>query len=429
MAETQHPLHPDILLPTFEALGLQHALRAAAVCSAWRLAASELRRMWTEVRVEGARGVGGNAILGHCSLGEAAGVCVAPDGSVWVSDSRHRRVVNLSQAELGFVRSVGCPDHPPVRSVEACSPRRLRADALHVCCPMGAVRAVACDGGSAVYVCEVDRSRVRRIRLSDGAVLASTSPLSLSCPQSLALAAADEEGGAPRVYVADTQNDRVRVFDGDLRPDSKRRFSRRVARPWSLACSREELFVCEYYECRVAVFSLGGDFLRSFGAPGTAPGRFAGPSSVAVGEGRGGDLLVFVAESGEAGLGHQRRLLPSRVQVLTAQGEPRCITLLGAAADSAADAELDTAAADAIVQPALDRATGAAAAAVLRAPVGGGERRRRRSPEPRLWGIAVTAERVIVSTSGALCELVRGAPPGRGAAGRLRTGPIPVPAG
>jgi len=36
----------------------------------------------------------------------------------------------------------------------------------------------------------------------------------------------------------------------------------------SLACSREELFVCEYYECRVAVFSLGGDFLRSFGAPG-----------------------------------------------------------------------------------------------------------------------------------------------------------------
>jgi len=164
---------------------------------------------------------------------------------------------------------------------------------------------------------------------------------------------------------------------------------------------------------------------------------------------------VFVAESGEAaasscpppspraarplhtsgceqaGLGHQRRLLPSRVQalthtrggagavllcvwqpthatsgqVLTAQGEPRCITLLGAAADSAADAELDTAAADAIVQPALDRATGAAAAAVLRAPVGGGERRRRRSPEPRLWGIAVTAERVIVSTSGALYDM------------------------
>ena len=161
MAETQHPLHPDILLPTFEALGLRHALRAAAVCSAWRLAASELRRMWTEVRVEGARGVGGKAILGHCSLGEAAGVCVAPDGSVWVSDSRHRRVVNLSQAELGFVRSVGCPDHPPVRSVEACSPRRLRADALHVCCPMGAVRAVACDGGSAVYVCEVERAARR----------------------------------------------------------------------------------------------------------------------------------------------------------------------------------------------------------------------------------------------------------------------------
>ena len=46
-------------------------------------------------------------------------------------------------------------------------------------------------------------------------MLASTSPLSLSCPQSLALAAADEEGGAPRVYVADTQNDRVRVFDGE----------------------------------------------------------------------------------------------------------------------------------------------------------------------------------------------------------------------
>ena len=160
---------------------------------------------------------------------------------------------------------------------------------------------------------------------------------------------------------------------------------------------------------------------------------------------------MFVAESGEAaasscpppspraarplhtceqaGLGHQRRLLPSRVQalthtrggpgavllcvwqpthatsgqVLTAQGEPRCITLLGAAADSAA--ELDTAAADAIVQPALDRAIGAAAAAVLRAPVGGGERRRRRSPEPRLWGIAVTAERVIVSTSGALYDM------------------------
>lgn len=89
-------------------------------------------------------------------------------------------------------------------------------------------------------------------------MLASTSPLSLSCPQSLALAAADEEGGAPRVYVADTQNDRVRVFDGekaerrhaatcghapvlcagDLRPDSKRRFSRRVARPWSHLLAR-----------------------------------------------------------------------------------------------------------------------------------------------------------------------------------------------
>ena len=72
-----------------------------------------------------------------------------------------------------------------------------------------------------------------------GAVLASTSPLSLSCPQSLALAAADEEGGAPRVYVADTQNDRVRVFDGEKA--ERRHAAIPVATPQSFAqvtCAR-----------------------------------------------------------------------------------------------------------------------------------------------------------------------------------------------
>ena len=86
-----------------------------------------------------------------------------------------------------------------------------------------------------------------------------------------------------------------------------------VKTPWGVAINqRGEVVVTEGGACRVSVFSVGGEELRSFGSRGSAQGQFEHPFGVAVdGEGN-----ILVADNGN----HCIQKFTSEGQFLTAVG-------------------------------------------------------------------------------------------------------------
>lgn len=98
--------------------------------------------------------------------------------------------------------------------------------------------------------------------------------------------------GNGRVYVADSLNHRIQVFD----PDG--RFIRRIAvpdqgRPMNIAVRDGKVYVADYWNDDVLIFGADGALERTVGTPGragAAPGRFDSPAGVAVGP--KGDLYV-----------------------------------------------------------------------------------------------------------------------------------------
>ena len=102
------------------------------------------------------------------------------------------------------------------------------------------------------------------------------------------------------VYVADTHEKRILVFDRDgVRLSEFGSFGTGPGEfiyPCDVAFSPQgEIYVSEYGgNDRIQVFSRDHQFLRQFGGPGTEPGQFARPQSIAL-SGDGGEL--FVADS------------------------------------------------------------------------------------------------------------------------------------
>jgi len=77
--------------------------------------------------------------------------------------------------------------------------------------------------------------------------------------------------------------------------------------PWGIAVGPDnEIFVVDYGNNRIQVFSADGLFLRGWGGLGTQPGRFRGPVGIAV----GADGTVYVSDA-----------FNYRVQVFTPDGE------------------------------------------------------------------------------------------------------------
>ena len=59
-----------------------------------------------------------------------------------------------------------------------------------------------------------------------------------------------------------------------------------------MACSGEEVFVCDTWNHRISVFDRSsGDFLRSFGRRGSKPGEFSYPCGIEIAHGR-----IYVTE-------------------------------------------------------------------------------------------------------------------------------------
>jgi DNA-binding beta-propeller fold protein YncE len=103
-----------------------------------------------------------------------------------------------------------------------------------------------------------------------------------------------------RLFIADSRNDRVLVFDDSLK--FERSFGEHGAasspgtlrRPTDLAFSRSgaEVFVVDSLNRRVQVFDRSGRPLRQLGKPGTGQGEFRSPFGIAAGR----DGFVYVTD-------------------------------------------------------------------------------------------------------------------------------------
>lgn len=96
------------------------------------------------------------------------------------------------------------------------------------------------------------------------------------------------------VFVSDSRNGRVQVFDLDGR--FKRQFGTpgrapgQLGRPMNLTIHGDELYVAEYFNDRIQVFTLAGQPKRVVGKSGSGPGEFNAPGGVGVAP--NGDLWV-----------------------------------------------------------------------------------------------------------------------------------------
>lgn len=119
------------------------------------------------------------------------------------------------------------------------------------------------------------------------------------------------------VYVVDTQQDQVLVFDAD-----NYKLLRRIgtggkkhsltsegdfALPTNVAVDKDgNVYVTDTLNNRVEIFDADGQFISAFGKPGDGPGYFARPKGIAI----DGDGHIWVADE-----------LQSRVQVFSQEGQ------------------------------------------------------------------------------------------------------------
>lgn len=120
------------------------------------------------------------------------------------------------------------------------------------------------------------------------------------------------------LYVCDTDLDQVLVYDADppynlLRTIGKRDGKHELttpgdfARPTNAAVDEDgNLYVSDTFNDRVEVFDADGNFIREFGKPGDGPGYFTRPKGIAVDR----DGHIWVADA-----------MQDRVQVFTPEGK------------------------------------------------------------------------------------------------------------
>ncbi len=127
------------------------------------------------------------------------------------------------------------------------------------------------------------------------------------------------------LYVTDIEQDQVLVYDADSLK-LKRRMGTGgqkhalttpgdFARPAAVAVDQEgNVYVADTLNNRIEIFDGDGKFISTFGKPGDGPGYFARPKGVAV----DGDGHIWVADG-----------MQDRVQVFTHDGQQLCITFGG----------------------------------------------------------------------------------------------------
>jgi sugar lactone lactonase YvrE len=120
------------------------------------------------------------------------------------------------------------------------------------------------------------------------------------------------------LYVADAEQDLVLVYDADPPHKLLRKIGKpgtkhtstvpgEFAKPTGVAVDHEgNLYVADTWNDRVEIFDPDGDFIRAFGKAGDGPGYFARPKGIAI----DGDGHVWVADA-----------MQNRVQVFTPEGQ------------------------------------------------------------------------------------------------------------
>jgi DNA-binding beta-propeller fold protein YncE len=126
------------------------------------------------------------------------------------------------------------------------------------------------------------------------------------------------------LYVCDTDLDQVLVYDADAPFKLLRKIGTagkehtltepgQFARPTNVAVDADgNVYVADTFNDRVEVFDADGNFIRTFGKPGDGPGYFARPKGIAI----DGDGHVWVADT-----------VQDRIQVFTPEG--RLLIYLG----------------------------------------------------------------------------------------------------
>ncbi|MBI2248192.1 MAG: NHL repeat-containing protein [Candidatus Omnitrophica bacterium] len=253
------------------------------------------------------------------------GVAVDADGSIYVSDSGHHRIVQLSPAgELlrtfgGEGSALGQLDRPMHIATDSTG-RLYVAEYLndriqlfdgegHAQGTRGdgifdAPSGVAVDREGAVYIADFYHDRVVKLSL-EGDVVSTWGQKGrfwagrLHYPTDVAIGAAGE------VIVADAYNHRIQVFSTDgefirmwggllglgVKGNSQGQFH--VATGVGVD-TQGRVYVADFYNHRVQVFSSKGRWLGSFGAHGTGPGEFDRPTDVAIAP----DGTIYVVDFG-----------------------------------------------------------------------------------------------------------------------------------
>jgi len=97
-----------------------------------------------------------------------------------------------------------------------------------------------------------------------------------------------------QVYVSDSRNARIQVFDldGNFKHDFGQAGDKntQLSRPMNINITNNELYVADYFDDRIQIYALDGTFKRSIGKSGKATGEFNAPGGVAVAN--NGDLYV-----------------------------------------------------------------------------------------------------------------------------------------
>lgn len=173
----------------------------------------------------------------------------------------------------------------------------------------GLITGLAIDDADRLFVSD---SVLRRVVVLDSKHRAEASISDgMSSPAGLAI---DNENRF--LYVADTDLDQVLVYDADnftlLRKIGTAGKAHRLtepgqfSRPTNLAVDADgNLYVSDTFNNRVEIFDADGNFISTFGKAGDGPGYFARPKGIAI----DGDGHVWVADS-----------VQDRVQIFTREG-------------------------------------------------------------------------------------------------------------
>lgn len=194
------------------------------------------------------------------------GLAIDDDDRLFVSDSKLNRVMVFSR-EHKVIANVGADVLLNPAGVAIDTENRF----LYV----------ADTGNDVIRVFDADSFKPLRVIGVPGKKHSLTDPGTFSLPYGVAV------DGAGNLYVTDTFNDRVEIFDADgtyisqfgKNGDAASDFER----PKGIAIDCDgHIWVADAVQMRVKVFDREGKLLIYFGGPGYYPGQFNGPSGIVI---------------------------------------------------------------------------------------------------------------------------------------------------